>query len=139
MGIHMVPISNRVYEKAQRMANQLSQPVDDLIQNKLESLLDQPIIDLPADELAELQAMVYLSDDTLWTIAREHMQPDLQKRMSALMNKNSEGTITSEEYNELSSLVERGERLMLRKAEAMKLLLERGYSVTLAELEPVDG
>lgn len=139
MGIHMVPISNRVYEKAQRMANQLSQPVDDLIQNKLESLLDQPIIDLPADELAELQAMVYLSDDTLWTIAREQMQPDLQKRMSALMNKNSEGTITSEEYNELSSLVERGERLMLRKAEAMKLLLERGYSVTLAELEPVDG
>jgi hypothetical protein len=92
---------------------------------------------LPADELAELQAMVYLSDDTLWTIAREQMQPDLQKRMSTLMNKNSEGTITGEEHNELSSLVERGERLMLRKAEAMKLLLERGYSVTLADIELV--
>jgi hypothetical protein len=92
---------------------------------------------LPADELAELQAMVYLSDDTLWTIAREQMQPDLQKRMSTLMNKNSEGTITGEEHNELSSLVERGERLMLRKAEAMKLLLERGYPVTLADLELV--
>jgi len=138
MGIHMVPISNHVYEKAQRMANQLSQPVDDLIQTKLESLLDQPIINLPADELAELQAMVYLSDDTLWTIAREQMRSALQERMSELMDKNSSGAITGEEYNELSSLVERGERLMLRKAEAMKLLLERGYSVTFKDLEPVD-
>lgn len=139
MSIHMIPISDNVYKKAQRVANQLSQPVGDLIQTKLESLLDQPIVDLPVDEMAELQVMVYLSDDTLWTIAREQMPPTLQKRLSALMNRNSEGIITSDEHNELSALVERGERLMLRKAEAMKLLLERGYSVTLDDLKPVDG
>ena len=54
---------------------------------------DQPLLDIPSDERAELHALTYLSDDTLWTIAREQMPAALQDEMSQLMDKNSEGTI----------------------------------------------
>ena len=91
---------------------------------------------LPSDERAELQALTYLSDDTLWTIAREQMPPALQESMSQLMDKNSQGTITEEEHRSLAALVERGQRLTLRKSQAMKLLLARGYSVSPDELKP---
>jgi hypothetical protein len=96
------------------------------------------MLDLPSDERAELQAMSYLSTDALWTIAREQMQPDLQHAMAQLMDKNSQGTITEDEFRDLSALVERGQRLTLRKAQAMKLLLDRGYSVSLDVLKPID-
>jgi hypothetical protein len=137
MSKYTISIPNTLYEKAQRLAKQTSQSVDDVIYTRLEGALDQPMLALPAGEQAELQAMSYLSNDALWTIAREQMQPELQDTMSQLMDKNSKGTITDDEFRELSELVERGQRLTLRKSQAMKLLLDRGYVVSLDALKPV--
>ena len=138
MSEHTISIPNSLYEKAKRLAKQTSQSVDDIICMRLEGALDQPMLDLPSDERAELQAMSYLSTDALWTISREQMQPDLQHAMSQLMEKNSQGTITEEEFRDLSALVERGQRLTLRKSQAMKLLVDRGYAVSLDALQPAD-
>ena len=139
MSEYTISIPNTLYEKAQRLAKQTSQSVNDVICTRLEGALDQPMLALPSDERAELRAMSYLSNDALWTIAREQMQPDLQHAMSQLMEKNSKGTITDHECRDLSALVERGQRLTLRKSQAMKLLLERGYSVSLDMLKPIDA
>jgi hypothetical protein len=136
MSDYTISIPDTLYEKAWRLAQQTAQSVEDVIRTRLEDALDQPLLDLPADERAELQAMSYLSDDTLWTIAREQMPPAVQESMSRLMEKNSQGTITEDEYLTLSALVERGQRLTLRKSQAMKLLLERGYAVSLEALKP---
>ncbi len=138
MSDYTISIPNTLYEKAWRLAKQTSQPVDDVIRTRLEGALDQPLLGLPTDERAELQAMSYLSDDTLWTIAREQMPTVVQDGMSRLMEKNSQGAITEDEYHTLSALVERGQRLTLRKAQAMKLLLDRGYAVSLDELKPAN-
>ena len=138
MSKYTIAIPNALYEKAQRLAQHTSQSVDELICTRLAGALDQPVLDLPSDERAELQAMSYLSTDALWTIAREQMPPDLQHAMSQLMEKNSQGTITEDEFRDLSALVERGQRLTLRKSQAMKLLLDRGYAVSLDALKPTD-
>ena len=138
MSKYTIAIPTSLYEKAQRLAKQTSQSVDEIICTRLEGALEQPMLDLPSDERAELQAMSYLSTDALWTMAREQMQPDLQHVMSQLMDKNSQGTITEDEFRDLSALVERGQRLTLRKSQAMKLLLDRGYAVSLDTLKPTD-
>ena len=138
MSKYTIAIPNSLYEKAQRLAKQTSQSVDDIICTRLEGALDQPMLDLPRDERAELQALSYLSTDALWTMAREQMQPDVQHAMSHLMEKNSQGTITEDEFRDLSALVERGQRLTLRKSQAMKLLLDRGYAISLDALKPTD-
>lgn len=93
---------------------------------------------LPDDIQSELNALQYLSDDALWTIAREQMPQDSQIRADELMRRNNFGTISSEEYAELEQYVERGDRLMLRKAEAAVLLGKRGYSFTQADFKPHD-
>ena len=92
--------------------------------------LSAPLPTLPPEEEAELDALKNLSEDALWTIAREQMPDELQGRMQDLMDKNSVGTITTEEYIELEGLVERGQRLMVRKSEEAALLTRRGYKVT---------
>jgi hypothetical protein len=134
---YTVSIPESLYDRAKRVAEQADQPVEQVILARLEESLE-PLIDLPVEERTELHALAYLSDDTLWTIAREQMPNARQERMQALMDKNSLGTISDDEYQELGRLVEQGERLTLRKAEAMKLLMDRGYSVTLDNLEPAD-
>ncbi|MFN8373825.1 MAG: hypothetical protein U0694_13235 [Anaerolineae bacterium] len=137
MSDYTVSIPEELYDKARRIAEQTAQPVDDVILAHLEQSF-APALDLPDDERAELRALAYLSDDALWTMAREQMAAPKQAQMQVLMDRNSRGTITDEEYATLSQLVEYGQRLTLRKAEAMKHLLHRGYEITLDNLKPAD-
>jgi hypothetical protein len=124
-----VPIPDRLYEKAQRIAEQTAQSVDRVIEKRLADAFEQPLIELPLDERAELRALEYLSDDALWTIAREQLQAVKQVRLSSLIEKNATGTTSPTELDELNKLVEDGDRLTLRKATAMKLLMNRGHRI----------
>ena len=65
MSDYTISIPDALYEKARRLAEQSAQPVDEIIRERLTEAFDQPLLDLPVDERAELQAMAYLSDDTL--------------------------------------------------------------------------
>ncbi|MCB9453106.1 MAG: hypothetical protein H6672_16850 [Anaerolineaceae bacterium] len=138
MSDYTISIPDSLYQKAQQVAQQKSLPVDEVIRTRLEGAFDQLLFDLPDDEKEELKAMAYLSDDTLWTIAREQMQPTLEKRISELLTRNQRGTISVAEYKELEELVERGDKLALRKSQAMKYLNERGYSISMDDLKPAD-
>lgn len=135
MSDYTLTIPEAVYRRARRIAEETSQPVEQLLIEHLKNL-PEPLPALPPDEQAELDALKHLSDDALWTIAREQMPEDIQAQMQVLMDKNSLGTITAEEYQVLEGFVERGNRLMVRKAEAAGLLMERGYTFTQKDFMP---
>lgn len=128
MSDYTLTIPEEIYSRVLQIAEEASQAVDEVMIEYLKRLSHLP--QLPPDEEAELAALKQLSDDALWTIAREQMPVDSQVQMQTLMDKNSLGTITPSEYAELEILVERGQRLMVRKSEAAALLTQRGYKVT---------
>ncbi len=138
MSDYTVSIPDSLYQKAQQVAQQKSLSVEEVIRVGLEGAFVESMFDIPLDEQAELKAMTYLSDDALFSMMREQMQQAKQARMSALMDKNDQGTITDEEYAELATLVEDGQRLTLRKATAMNILMDRGYKLILDDMKPVD-
>ena len=117
-----------VYLRVQQVADETAQPVERVIGDYLRALA-APVPALAPDEEAELDALRHLSDDALWTIVREKMPEPLAARMKILMNGNSGGTLTSDERAELEALVDRGQRLMVRKSEAGALLTQWGYRV----------
>ncbi|MFN8371994.1 MAG: hypothetical protein U0694_03840 [Anaerolineae bacterium] len=123
-------VPQHIYEHARRVAEENGQAVEAVLLHQLEEAFADPFVKLPTDEQAELQAMTYLSTDVLWTIAREQMPSERQARMQVLMERNSDGSITEQEFRELEQLVEQGQKLMLRKAQASALLTRRGYKVT---------
>jgi hypothetical protein len=127
-------VPQHIYERAQQVAETTAQPVEVVLLQEIENAFSPALPKLPPDEEAELESLKYLSDDALWTIAREQMAMALRTRMETLMDKNSRGTITPDEYHELEDLVDRGQRLMLRKSQAAALLTDRGYKVTPKEL-----
>lgn len=138
MSDYTISIPDSLYQKARQVARQNSLSVDEVIRTRLSDAFDESVMDIPADEQAELKAMTYLSDDALFTIMRGQMQRPKQERMSYLMDRNTHGTISDEEYRELAVLVEDGQRLTLRKATAMDILLDRGYDLTLKDMQPAD-
>jgi hypothetical protein len=129
MNPYTLTVPEDVYQRARLIAEETSRPVDEVLIAYLRTL-SAPLPVLAADEEAELEAMKHLSDDALWTMAREQMAASLQEQMQTLMDGNSRGTLSAEERTTLENLVERGQRLMLRKSEAGALLTQRGYRVT---------
>ena len=131
--MYSLRIPDDVHQWAEKIAKQNNQTVDEVLMMYVR-LVSQNMPVLPADEESELAALKYLSDDALWTIARDTMAQNEADRMKLLMDKNSAGTITGNEFSELEKLVERGQKLTLRKSEAMAILTERGYSVSLKDM-----
>jgi hypothetical protein len=128
MSDYTLSVPQELYERVQKIAQKSLQPVERVLLDYLRLFAEAtPLLD--DEEEAELYAMRFLSDDALWAMAREQMALDNQARMQVLMDKNTQGEIVSEEYQELNELVERGQRLMLRKSEAAALLTKRGYTV----------
>jgi hypothetical protein len=124
-----IEIPDDVYERAQRIAQETAQPLEQVIANRLAETFSV-LSALPSDEQAELTAFRLLSDDTLRGVTREQMTRQEKERAVYLGDRNSRGTITPEERREYEQLVERGNRLMLRKAWAAGVLMERGHQVS---------
>ena len=121
-----VNIPDDVYERLRKLAETTDPPIESVLINQLKTSL--PLSDLSLDEAGELVALRHLSDDALHQIAREQLPDTVQSRMQDLMDQNSLGDISPSDYAELEALGERANRLMLRKAEADAILIERGHS-----------
>lgn len=117
-------IPDEISTRAREIASTTNVPVETVLLNHLETLGET----LPPALQRELDALAFLSDDALWAIFGEQMPEDVEGRAHALMDKNTDGTITRAEYAELTEFVSRADRMMLRKAEAQVLLQQRGYS-----------
>jgi hypothetical protein len=122
-------------ERARRIAESTAQPVEQVLIDHLRTL-SEPLPALSPDVQAELDALQHLSDDTLWTIARDRMPESAQTRAQYLMGRNSSGQISDAEYDELEQLAERADRLMLRKAEAAAILKQRGHTFSQSDFKP---
>lgn len=137
MSQYTLTVPDDILRRARRLAEQTARPVDKVMIEHLRTL-PPSLPALAPEEEAELEALTHLSDDALWTIARDQMGAEYQERLQLLMDKNSLGTLAEDEQNELNQLVDRGQRLMLRKSAAAALLVDRGFPITPANLMPRD-
>jgi hypothetical protein len=133
-----LPIPDYIYDHARRIAEGTSQSIEAVLLQRLQDAFTAPVPDLAPDEQRELEALSRLSDDALWTMARERMPEDRQTRLHALMGANSQGKLTDRQQAELEALVIQGQRLSVRKAQAAAVLTGRGYRVTVEELSATD-
>lgn len=132
-----IEIPDDVYERVQRIAQERAQPVEQVLTDHLSGTFSV-LAALPVDEQAELAAFRLLSDDTLRDLAGAQMTRQEQDRALYLGDRTSRGTITPEERGEYERLVEQGNRLILRKAWAAGVLLDRGHRVCSQEFAPED-
>src|SRR5215468_4691797 len=125
-----LPVPKDIYDRARQVAAGTAQSVEAVLLQQLQAAFMAPLPPLPPDEQRELEALTSLSDEALWTLAREQMAQDKQTRLQVLMDANSQGTLDEAQRIELETLVAQGQRLGVRKAQAAALLTERGYCVT---------
>src|SRR5215475_15304075 len=96
-----LPVPADIYDRASHMAEVTSQSVEAVLLQQLKEAFADPLPELLPHEQRELDALTLLSDEALWTIAREQMAEHKQARMQTLMDANAEGTLDNIQRSEL--------------------------------------
>ncbi len=117
-----------VYRLAQKTAEATSRPIEQVLTDVLSAV--SPVSDdLPPELQAEINALAQFDDDALRNAARSIFATDKRRKYDRLLEKNSAGTMTAVEREQLQELRLESERLMLRKAHAYALLKWRGHAL----------
>jgi hypothetical protein len=117
------------FQHLAHLAELTNQPLSELIIQSIAGNLPPAIDTAPAEIQAELMAMQTLDVNELRKIAQSQVPPAQQDRHIALLEKNQEGLLTTEEEQELQQLSLLTDQLMLKKAHACALLRWRGQPI----------
>ena len=85
---------------------------------------------LSHDVTQALEDLGRLNDDELWRAARNRLSDDVGSQLEALNFKQQRETLTPAEKETLEQLVHHYDRAVLLRAEASRLLKERGQDVS---------
>lgn len=132
-----IDLPEAVFRQLVRIAEATQQPVEKLVAQSVLSNLP-PSVENAAPELQrELIRMQVLSTEELLGIARSHNEPAQQARHTELLTKNEMQSLSLQEQQELSTLRESADRLMLLKAYAWSILRWRGQRIPPLEEIPL--
>ena len=124
-----ITLPDSVFQKLTRVAQLTYQTVDEVVASTVETALPGGI-DLPDALGAELGAMHLYGDDALWAAIEPTLSPYDLRRMEQLNDLADERDLTAREDAERMDLLSAYDRSVLRRAQALALLKQRGHDLS---------
>ena len=124
-----VTMPETVFLKLQKAAEMTYRSVDDVLASTIDATLNAPS-NLPEDLASELSAMHLLSDEALWAAVQPSFSPTEQHRLQQLNHVAGERPLTVAETAEQTTLLNAYYRSMLRRAQAILILKQRGHPIS---------
>lgn len=128
-------LPDSVISKLQRASALTYRSVDEIVAVAVDTTLTAED-ELPDELSAELAAMRIFSDDALWAATRPSMSAFEQERLAQLNEDAHERPLSAAERAEQTDLLAAYHRSVLRRAQALALLKQRGHDITPA-LQPL--
>jgi hypothetical protein len=124
-----VTLPEVLYERVKITAEASARSVEEVCTQSIALSLPELEEDLPPAIRAELAALPLLSDAELERLAHGLMSEENQMRLEMLAEMQKQRSLTTAEETQLAQLLQEAHHLMLRKAEAYRLLARRGHTV----------
>lgn len=124
-----VRLPETLYRQARETAAASSMSLEEVLARSIALSLPPLEDDLPLDLRQKLSALMLLGDDDLWHVASLELDEDKQDKLEILTEIREQRPLTPEEDQEFDILMVEGEFLMVKKAEAYRLLTRRGFSI----------
>jgi hypothetical protein len=102
---------------------------EEVIKQSVALLLPAFEADIPEHLRLSPSKLSLLNDMQLWKTANAEMEKSKQSRLEKLAEIRKSRDLTDEEQSEISDLMGEAQQLMLHKAEARRILSQRGHSV----------
>ena len=129
-----VKLPQATYGKLKRAAELTERSVDEVLSSTLDAALVAPP-DLPKELLDELAAMNIMSDSALFLALNPSLTASEYGRLQQLNDEAHDRQLTQAEEQEQDRLLESYQHSMLRRAQAMAVLHQRGHELSREVLE----
>jgi hypothetical protein len=126
-----------VYQRLQRQAKVMRTPISEIVVQTIKQSLPAWLDVIPIEHERQLAKLHDLSDSQLEKFAKSKLSIAKQRKLDKLLQKNSEGQLTSRELDELDNLHLEANFLTLKKAQALVILKERGCKSPLSKTKEV--
>ena len=125
----VVTLPSETVEQLERFARQQQRSVAELVRDLVvQEVPGLPL--LPHDVEQELAAFDYLSDESLWLLAQTVLSVEQQDELAALNELAQRRSLTADEAKRQQALVDAYDRALVRRAQAVSTLKERGRELT---------
>ena len=118
-----------LYDHLKRRADESHRSVEAELLQVVETAIPEQQ-GLPQDLAEAVSALPHLSDDELWSAARTSLAPEARTQLESLHFKQQSEGLSEEEEATDARLLREYERVMLVRAEAARLLKDRGHDVS---------
>jgi hypothetical protein len=125
----MLNLPTTLYQRAKETAEATALSLEEVLTQSIAVSLPPLEEDLDPELRSELLALSLLSDDELWLIAKSMLPDYEQVRFEDLIALQKRDSLSIEDKLELERLMNRAGVIMVRKAEAYRLLSRRGHKV----------
>ncbi len=116
-----VTLPDEVYHRAERLAQLTNRKIAEILADTIElSLPPFSFQSGPVRPIAEL------SDEEVLALTELQMEPDQDRRLSTLLDKQQAGVLTEAERAELLALMQVYQEGLLQKAQALREAVQRG-------------
>jgi len=122
-------LPDSVISKLQRASALTYRSVDEIVAVAVDTTLTAED-ELPDELSAELAAMRIFSDDALWAATQPSMSAFEQERLAQINEEAHERPLSTAEQAEQTDLLAAYHRSVLRRAQALALLKQRGHDIT---------
>lgn len=116
-----ITLPDEVYHRAERLAQLISRDVSDLLADTV-ALALPPLS--PQSEV--VRPITELADEDVLALAELQMEPEQDRRLSFLLERQQEGELSEAERAELLALMQLYQEGLLRKAQALHEAVRRG-------------
>lgn len=124
-----VTLPDSIYERIRTTAQATSLTSEEVIKQSVILLLPAFESDIPPNLRFNLTKLPLLKDIQLWKIANSIMNNTKQLRLENLAELQKKQSLSEHEQSELDELMNEAQQIMLFKAEAKRILAQRGHSI----------
>ena len=125
----MITLPETLYERVRISAEASARPVEEVLSQFIATSYLALEDDLPPEMRSEFAGWLLFSDARLWEIAQSRFEESKQVELEKLMALQKQRALITPEQGRLNQLLIESQELMLRKAEAQRLLVQRGIRV----------
>lgn len=128
-----ITLPDSVFNRIKEIANVSSLTSEEVIRQSIMLLLPAFESDISQELRLSLASLSLLNDIQLWKVAKSAMRRKKQLRLENLAELKKHRSLTQIEQAELDSLMNEAQQTMLCKAEAKRLLSQRGHVIFASE------
>ena len=124
-----IQLPKLVYQRLERAAVRQNRSVAHVVESAIDRM--EPLMGIPTEELRELDALPYLSNNSLWVLAQQLLTSEQQREWEQLNDQlQRSGHLSVEEERRSKELLALYDYVVLRRAIVLRLLQQRGQDIS---------